>query len=117
RLLSEHSVELMTTNHLTPEQMTSAGMLLSQRGWGFGVSVATEPQTDWPVPGRYGWSGGYGTTWFNDPHRGIVAIALTQVSDFMWNGGLEEFESSSRRYSARLTSSRGGQRAGRFSAR
>ena len=43
------------------------------------------------APGRYGWSGGYGTTWFNDPDRRLVAIALTQVSDFLFNGGLTEF--------------------------
>jgi len=72
--------------------MAGAGPILGDRGWGFGVGVVTEPDADWPVPGRYGWSGGYGTTWFNDPHRGIVAIAMTQVSNFLWNGGLAEFE-------------------------
>jgi len=91
RLLSEKSVELMTTNHLTPEQMATSGRLLGGPGWGFGVSVVTAPDAEWPVPGRYGWAGGYGTDWFNDPHRGIVAIAMTQVSDFLWNGGMVEF--------------------------
>jgi CubicO group peptidase (beta-lactamase class C family) len=56
------------------------------------MSVVTEPEPAWPVPGRYGWSGGYGTTWFNDPHRRIVAILLTQTSDVLWNGTLAEFE-------------------------
>jgi CubicO group peptidase (beta-lactamase class C family) len=92
RLLSERSVELMTTNHLTPEQIATGGVILGGRGWGFGMGVATEPDADWPVPGRYGWSGGYGTVWFNDPHRQIVALAMTQVSDFLWNGGLADFE-------------------------
>ncbi len=91
RLLLERSVELMTTNHLTPEQMSTGDPILGGRGWGFGVGVVTEPDAEWPVPGRYGWSGGYGTSWFNDPHRGIVAIVMTQVSDFLWMGGLEEF--------------------------
>jgi CubicO group peptidase (beta-lactamase class C family) len=91
RLLSEKSVELMTTNHLTAEQRATSGPILGGLGWGFGVSVVTEPDPEWPVPGRYGWQGGYGTTWFNDPHRGIVAMAMTQVSDFLWNGGLTEF--------------------------
>jgi CubicO group peptidase (beta-lactamase class C family) len=92
RLLSEKSVELMTTNHLTPDQMANGGPILGGRGWGFGMGVVTAPDADWPVPGRYGWAGGYGTSWFTDPHRGIVAIAMTQVSDFLWNGGLDEFD-------------------------
>ena len=92
RLVSEQSVELMTTNHLTPDQIAGAGPILGGRGWGFGVGVVTEPDEEWPVPGRYGWAGGYGTTWFNDPHRGIIAMAMTQTSDFLWNGGLVEFE-------------------------
>jgi CubicO group peptidase (beta-lactamase class C family) len=91
RLLAEPAVERMTMNHLTPQQMATAGLILGDRGWGYGVAVATEAESEWPVPGRYGWDGGYGTTWFNDPHRGLIAMAMTQVSDFLWNGGLEEF--------------------------
>ena len=92
-LLSRQSVERMTRNHLTSEQIATAGVILGGRGWGYGVAVVTEPDTAWAVPGRYGWAGGYGTDWFNDPHRRIVAIAMTQVSDFLWNGGVAEFES------------------------
>jgi CubicO group peptidase (beta-lactamase class C family) len=91
RLLSERSVELMTTNHLTPEQIAGGGPILGGRGWGYGMSVAIAPDEVSPVPGRYGWDGGYGTTWFNDPNRDLVAIALTQVSDFLFNGGMVEF--------------------------
>ncbi len=92
RLLSEKSVELMATNHLTAEQIAGAGILLHGSGWGYGMGVILEPDAEWPVPGRYGWSGGYGTSWFNDPLRGIIAMVMTQVSDFLWNGGLVEFE-------------------------
>jgi CubicO group peptidase (beta-lactamase class C family) len=91
-LLSQQSVEVMTKNQLTPEQIATGGLILGGRGWGFGMGVVTEPDAHWPVPGRYGWSGGYGTAWFNNPHRGIIAMAMTQVSDFLWNGGLDEFE-------------------------
>jgi CubicO group peptidase (beta-lactamase class C family) len=91
RLLSEQSVELMTTNHLTPEQIAGAGPVLGGRGWGYGMAVATAPDEVSPVPGRYGWDGGYGTSWFNDPSRNLVAIAMTQTSDFLFNGGLAEF--------------------------
>jgi CubicO group peptidase (beta-lactamase class C family) len=92
RLLSERSVELMTTNHLTPEQIAGGGPVLAGSGWGFGMAVTVAPDAVSPIPGRYGWAGGYGTTWFNDPHRQLVAIALTQTSDFLFNGGLNEFQ-------------------------
>ena len=91
RLLSEESVELMTTNHLTPEQIAGGGVLLGGRGWGFGMDVVTEPDEASPNPGAYGWSGGYGTSWFNDPSQNLVAIAMTQTSDFLFNGALDEF--------------------------
>jgi CubicO group peptidase (beta-lactamase class C family) len=93
RFLREASVEAMTTNQLTPEQIAGGGPILGGGGWGLGMAVVINSDDAWPVPGRYGWAGGYGTDWFNDPHRGIVAIAMTQVSDFMWNGGLGEFTS------------------------
>ena len=91
RLLSEKAVELMTTNHLTPAQIASAGQILGGSGWGLGIAVTVEPD-EVSGPGRYGWSGGYGTTWFNDPDERLIAMALTQVSDFLWSGALTEFD-------------------------
>jgi len=43
-------------------------------GWGFGVGVEVSGQHI----GRYGWSGGQGTTFYVDPD-GTIAILLTQV--------------------------------------
>ncbi len=43
------------------------------------------------VPGRYGWEGGTGTSWFNHPALGITAILLSQTSDALFNGALTEF--------------------------
>jgi CubicO group peptidase (beta-lactamase class C family) len=91
RLLSAKSVDLMTTNHLTPQQADTAGLLLEPKGWGYGMAVAAVPDEFSATPGRYGWDGGYGTVWFNDPHRDLVAMALTQTSDFLFNGGRTEF--------------------------
>ena len=31
-----------------------------------------------PVPGRYGWDGGFGTSWANDPKENLIAILMTQ---------------------------------------
>jgi CubicO group peptidase (beta-lactamase class C family) len=39
RVLSASSVELMTTNRLTPEQVGTAGALLGGSGWGLGMAV------------------------------------------------------------------------------
>jgi CubicO group peptidase (beta-lactamase class C family) len=92
RLLSAGSVRLLTTNHLTPQQLTEAGpALLAGRGWGYGMAVSVTPDAV-SGPGRYGWDGGYGATWFNDPHRDLTAIALTQTVDFLFNGASDEFQ-------------------------
>jgi CubicO group peptidase (beta-lactamase class C family) len=90
RILSERSVEAMTTNHLTPAQIESGGALLGGAGFGYQMSVTLE-QGEHAAPGTYGWSGGFGTDWFTDPRNGLIAIALTQVSDFLFNGGMTDF--------------------------
>jgi CubicO group peptidase (beta-lactamase class C family) len=92
RLLSKQSVELMTTNRLTEEQIGTAGVLLDGAGWGFGMAVSVTSSGPGTRPGQYGWSGGYGTSWFNDPQEDLTAIALTQVSDFLWSGARAEFQ-------------------------
>jgi CubicO group peptidase (beta-lactamase class C family) len=89
RLLSKESVELMTTNHLTARQIAQGGPVLHGRGWGYGMAVATDAES--AAPGRYGWEGGTGTGWFNDPHQDLVAIVMTQTSDFLFNGGMNDF--------------------------
>ena len=91
RLLSQRSVQLMTTNHLTPEQMAAGGPVLGGQGWGFCMAVVATPDNVSAIPGRYGWNGGYGTFWFNDPTRSLVAIAMTQTTDVLFNGTTTEF--------------------------
>ena len=90
RLLTAQSVAAMTTNHLSPEQIASGGVFLGGSGWGYGMAVTVEPD-EVSAPGRYGWSGGYGTTWFNDPGEDLTLIVLSQVGDLLWNGAIEEF--------------------------
>jgi CubicO group peptidase (beta-lactamase class C family) len=91
RLLSEESVRLMTTNCLTDEQIARGGALLDGRGWGYGMSVTVRPDGVSAVPGRYGWEGGYGTSWFNHPVPDVTAILLSQTGDALFNGTLTEF--------------------------
>ncbi|MEE6263328.1 serine hydrolase domain-containing protein [Plantactinospora sonchi] len=88
RLLSEESVARMTANHLTPEQIAMAGPVLDGHGWGYGLAVEVTSEGTTPAP--YGWTGGYGTGWFTDPGRDLIAIALTQTDNFLFNGGWDE---------------------------
>ncbi|WP_375787113.1 serine hydrolase domain-containing protein [Bradyrhizobium sp. Pha-3] len=79
RILSRPSVELMTSNQLTPEQQLGSELLLgAASGWGFGLSVVTARDDLCHVPGRYGWDGGYGTSWYSDPREAMTGILLTQ---------------------------------------
>jgi CubicO group peptidase (beta-lactamase class C family) len=92
RLLSAESIRRLTTNHLTPQQLADAGPFpLTGRGWGYGMAVSVTPD-EISRPGRYGWEGGYGTVWFNDPQRDLIGIALTQTVDFLFNGASDEFQ-------------------------
>jgi CubicO group peptidase (beta-lactamase class C family) len=77
RVLSPQSVALMTTNHLTPEQSLHAGG--PDFGYGFGVSVGIT-RSDLGSIGRYGWSGGLGTMWFNDPVEQLSVVLMTQAA-------------------------------------
>jgi CubicO group peptidase (beta-lactamase class C family) len=81
RLLSRLSVETMTTDQLTPEQKAVSGLVpgyFDSHGWGFGVSVVTRRDDVAAVPGRFGWDGGLGTSWYSDPREGMVTILMTQ---------------------------------------
>lgn len=79
RILSRPSVELMTTDQLLPEQKAGSELFFNDvRGWGFGLSVFTRRDHLYNVPGRYGWEGGYGTSWYSDPKEGLTGILLTQ---------------------------------------
>jgi len=79
RLISQASLKAMQTNHLTPAQMHDGEVILGPgRGWGYGLGVVVEPNVDGVAPGAYGWNGGFGTSWFNDPAQDLTAILLTQ---------------------------------------
>jgi CubicO group peptidase (beta-lactamase class C family) len=79
RILSRPSVELMTSNQLTPAQRQGgAGILGDGRGWGFGMSVVVRRDDLCASPGRFGWDGGYGTSGHSDPAEDLVGILLTQ---------------------------------------
>ena len=83
RILSRASVALMTTGQVTPEQRLGTEFFLeSNRDWGLGVSIIIQRDDVASAPGRFGWDGGLGTSWYADPREGLTAILMTQVLGF-----------------------------------
>lgn len=81
RILARTTVEAMTTDQITPEQKAVSPFFpgfWDSTGWGFGVGVAKRRDGPASVPGSYGWDGGFGTAWTNDPKEDLVAILMTQ---------------------------------------
>lgn len=81
RVLSRPSVTLMTSDHLTPAQKAVSESPLGtfyDTGWGFGMSVRTRHTHLGPSVGSYGWTGVYGTAWYNDPAEDMTAILMIQ---------------------------------------
>ncbi|GAA1665218.1 serine hydrolase [Fodinicola feengrottensis] len=85
RLLSRPSVQLMTTDQLTDSQKANAVFVpgwWESHGWGFGLSIATKRTDLAGGPGRFGWDGGSGTSWYYDPVEELTGILLTQRQTF-----------------------------------
>lgn len=79
RILSERSVTAMTKDQLTKEQKRDELIegYWKNHGWGYGMGVLTGADDLSSVPGRYGWDGGMGTSWYNDPEADLVTILMT----------------------------------------
>lgn len=72
---------LMTSDHLTPAQRAVSGFwpgYFDTTSWGFGMGVVTRRTHLGPSAGSYGWTGFYGTAWYNDPAEDMTAIFILQ---------------------------------------
>ena len=73
------SVALMTSDALDDRQRRQALPIVGPgASWGMGCAVDLEAFDPWMAPGRWGWSGGTGTSAYVDPVRNTVAVLLTQ---------------------------------------
>jgi len=79
RILSQSLLSAMQTNYLTPGQMADGEVILGPGwGWGYGLGVQVGENPYGIRRGAYGWNGGFGTSWFNEPGENLTVILLTQ---------------------------------------
>jgi CubicO group peptidase (beta-lactamase class C family) len=91
RLISQSTIDLMTSNALKPGIEYSAATLKGfgdlgptpamGQGFGLGFAVRTETGQN-PLPGSAGsfyWTGAWGTTFFVDPKQRLIIIMMMQV--------------------------------------
>ena len=82
-LVSRSSVETMTTDQLTAEQKAVSGFFpddFAARGFGFCVSVVTRRELPAAPVGQYGWDGGLGSIWRNDPTEDMTVLLMTNAA-------------------------------------
>jgi len=77
RLLSRAAVEAMTTDQIGADRGAAGPSPDGSQGWGFGVAVQVRRTGLGPTVGTYGWAGGLGTSWANDPNLDLVGVVLT----------------------------------------
>ncbi len=89
RILSRHTVALMTADHLPPGTPIGLGGqfgalmpdLEHGQGFGLGFAVRVTPGHN-PYPGSVGeyyWVGATGTTFWVDPREKLVAVMMVQL--------------------------------------
>jgi CubicO group peptidase (beta-lactamase class C family) len=79
QILSRASVELMTSDQLTPQQREGSEVFFgASTSWGLGLAVDIRRDEIFRTPGRFGWDGGLGTSAYTDPAEGVLGILLTQ---------------------------------------
>jgi CubicO group peptidase (beta-lactamase class C family) len=67
----------MTTDHIGVDLGASGPSSDRSQGWGFGVGVQVRTTGLAPGIGSYGWAGGLGSSWANDPKEDVVGVVLT----------------------------------------
>jgi CubicO group peptidase (beta-lactamase class C family) len=79
QILSRATVELMTSDQLAPEHRGGSELFFgTHSSWGLGMAVDIARSEIYHNPGRFGWTGGFGTTAYTDPKEGMIGILFTQ---------------------------------------
>ncbi|WP_196054866.1 serine hydrolase domain-containing protein [Nocardia aurantiaca] len=90
RILSAETAAALSRDHLTPEQHAAAPFnpplgqfIWADQGFGYGVKMQTEPGTGVPGVGTLSWPGGFGTAWYADPEKNLVALLFVQSANII----------------------------------
>lgn len=68
-----------TTSQLDAgQQLGLAELVGTGVGWGWCTSVETGRPHPWSAPGRWGWTGGSGTSAYVDPSRDLIGVVMSQ---------------------------------------
>ncbi len=79
QVLSRAAVELMTSDQLTAEQRAGSELFFGRHSsWGLGMAVDIRRNEIYQTPGRFGWTGGFGTSAYTDPAEKMIGIIFTQ---------------------------------------
>jgi len=69
----------MTTDQLSArERAGMTEMMGPTKSWGWQICVETAVSEPWTAVGRYGWTGGSGTSAFVDPSRDLIGVVFSQ---------------------------------------
>ena len=65
----------MTSDQVTPEQRAGSDFFFgTHSSWGLGIAVDIRRDEIFHRPGRFGWTGSFGTTAYTDPGEGMIGI-------------------------------------------
>ncbi|HVY46066.1 MAG TPA: serine hydrolase domain-containing protein [Minicystis sp.] len=81
RVLSRAAVEVMTRDHVPPEQKAVSPFFpgfWEGCGWGLGLGVLTRRLGVDRNEGSFGWDGAFGTSFWVDPKEDLVGVLLVQ---------------------------------------
>jgi CubicO group peptidase (beta-lactamase class C family) len=77
QLMSRAAIEAMTTDQLGVDKGATGPAPDGSQGWGFGLAVQLRRTGLGPTVGTFGWTGGLGSSWADDPNHDVVGVILT----------------------------------------
>jgi CubicO group peptidase (beta-lactamase class C family) len=85
RILSKHTIDLMTSNQIGDTPWRSLQFALDRWGLGFAITTKAGQTRLGQSEGSFEWGGIFGTYFWVDPKEKLVCLLYTQQYPFSWN--------------------------------